>query len=82
MLKLRIRFTDGCAGVFLWLAGPFFASWLTPNLMEQASIWCFFSIAQIAIMLFIIREHLVKTWGRKPKPIEETKPAAKKTKAK
>jgi len=52
-------------GVFLWLAGPFIASYLTPNLMEQASIWCFFSIAQIAIMLFLIRETLVLKWGRK-----------------
>jgi len=51
-------------GVFLWLAGPFLASWITPNLMEQASIWCFFSIAQIAIMLFLIREQLLVNWGR------------------
>ena len=51
-------------GVFLWLAGPFIASIITPNLMEQASIWCFFSIAQITIMLFIIREQLVVGWGR------------------
>jgi len=32
--------------------------------MEQASIWCFFSIAQIAIMLFCIRETLIINWGR------------------
>jgi hypothetical protein len=38
-------------GIFLWLAGPFLASYITPNLMEQASIWCFFSIAQIGIMV-------------------------------
>mmetsp|Transcript_20185 Transcript_20185/g.34485 ORF Transcript_20185/g.34485 Transcript_20185/m.34485 type:complete len:307 (+) Transcript_20185:52-972(+) len=52
-------------GIFLWLAGPFLASYITPNLMEQASIWCFFSIAQIGIMLFIIRESLILNWGRK-----------------
>jgi len=40
-------------GIFLWLAGPYMASWITDNLMEQASIWCFFSIAQIAIMVRI-----------------------------
>jgi len=51
-------------GVFLWLAGPYLASWITPNLMEQASIWCFFSIAQIGIMLFLIREQLLLNWGR------------------
>eukprot|EP01130_Rhizamoeba_saxonica_P002301 TRINITY_DN12132_c0_g1_i1.p1 TRINITY_DN12132_c0_g1~~TRINITY_DN12132_c0_g1_i1.p1 ORF type:complete len:284 (+),score=49.69 TRINITY_DN12132_c0_g1_i1:55-906(+) len=51
-------------GVFLWLAGPYLASWITPNLMEQASIWCFFSIAQIGTMLFIIREQLLLHWGR------------------
>jgi len=50
-------------GVFLWLAGPFLASLITPNLMEQASIWCFFSIAQIGFMLFIIREQLILSWG-------------------
>jgi hypothetical protein len=48
-------------GVFLWLAGPYLASWISPNLMEQASIWCFFSIAQIGIMLFLIREQVCPT---------------------
>jgi len=51
-------------GIFLWMAGPYLASWITPNLMEQASIWCFFSIAQIGIMLFLIRETLILNWGR------------------
>lgn len=35
-------------GVFLWMSGPMLASFITDNLMEQASIWCFFSIAQIS----------------------------------
>jgi len=51
-------------GVFLFAFGPYLASWFTPHLMEQASIWCFFSIAQIAIMLFFIRETLIINWGR------------------
>jgi hypothetical protein len=51
-------------GLFLFIFGPYLASWITPNLMEQASIWCFFSIAQIAIMLFFIRETLIINWGR------------------
>jgi len=51
-------------GAFLFAFGPYMASWITPNLMEQASVWCFFSIAQIAIMLFCIRETLVINWVR------------------
>jgi len=51
-------------GIFLFVFGPYFASWISPNLMEQASIWCFFSIAQIAIMLFYIRETLIIHWGK------------------
>lgn len=34
------------------------------NLMEQASIWCFFSIAQIGFMLYVIRDVLILHWGR------------------
>jgi len=51
-------------GIFLFAFGPYLAGIITPNLMEQASIWCFFSIAQIAIMLFCIRETLIINWGR------------------
>lgn len=51
-------------GLFLFLFGPVMASMFSDNLMEQASIWCFFSIAQISIMLFLIRETLIINWGR------------------
>jgi len=51
-------------GTFLFVFGPYLAGIITPNLMEQASIWCFFSIAQIAIMLFCIRETLIINWGK------------------
>lgn len=51
-------------GCFLFLFGPVMASLISDNLMEQASIWCFFSIAQISIMLFLIRETLIINWGR------------------
>lgn len=51
-------------GIFLFVFGPYLAGLITPNLMEQASIWCFFSIAQISIMLFCIRETLIINWGR------------------
>lgn len=50
-------------GLFLFLTGPVLASFITNNLMEQASIWCFFSIAQISSMLFLIREVLILNWG-------------------
>jgi len=51
-------------GIFLFVFGPYLAGIITPNLMEQASIWCFFSIAQISIMLFFIRETLIINWGK------------------
>lgn len=51
-------------GAFLFLTGPVLAAWITPNLMEQASIWCFFSISQICSMLFLIRETLIIHWGK------------------
>jgi len=54
-------------GFFLWGFGPLLASFITPNLQEQASIWCFFSIAQIGIMLYVIREQLILGWGREKK---------------
>lgn len=46
-------------GLVLYLSGPFLASLFTSDMMEQASIWCFFSIAQITIMLYLIRETLI-----------------------
>jgi len=51
-------------GAFLFLFGPGMAALISDNLMEQASIWCFFSIAQISIMLFLIRETLIIHWGK------------------
>ena len=48
-------------GVFLFAFGPYLAGLISPNLMEQASIWCFFSIAQISIMLFMIRQSNIRT---------------------
>ena len=51
-------------GAFLFLTGPVLAAYITPNLMEQASIWCFFSISQICSMLFLIRETLIIHWGK------------------
>jgi hypothetical protein len=59
-------------GIFLWATGPYLASWITPNLQEQASIWCFFSICQIGIMLLVIREHLVIVWGKTKTSVHET----------
>jgi len=55
--------------IFLFLFGPYTASLITSNLMEQGSIWCFFSIAQIAIMLLFVRKQLVSDWGREHQPL-------------
>jgi len=41
-------------GLLLMITGPVLASWITPNLMEQGAIWCFFSITQISLMLLIL----------------------------
>lgn len=54
-------------GFVLWLTGPAMASLFTDNLFEQASIWCFFSIAQIAILLTAIRGKLLKDWAKDKK---------------
>ena len=57
-------------GLFLFFFGPVMAAIITSfsphphELMEQASIWCFFSLAQICIMLFLIRETLIINWGK------------------
>jgi hypothetical protein len=56
-------------GAFLWLTGPGFASMVSPNLHEQASIWCFVSIAQIFFMVFCIFNVFVST----PKPKKAAK---------
>lgn len=39
-------------GIFLFIFGPVTASLISDNLMEQASIWCFFSIAQVRSLLY------------------------------
>lgn len=51
-------------GCVLFFTGPALSAFITPNLMEQASIWCFFSIAQICTMLFGIREVLIVEYGK------------------
>jgi len=38
-------------GLFLLATGPVLAMLITPNLQEQASIWCFFSVAQLAVVV-------------------------------
>jgi len=64
-------------GCFLFLFGPVLASLFTSNLQEQASIWCFFSIAQISIMLFLIRETLIIHWGKNISVFDSKKVADK-----
>jgi hypothetical protein len=47
-------------GLFLFITGPYLSTFITDNLQEQASIWCFFSICQIGVMVFLIRDKLIK----------------------
>jgi hypothetical protein len=51
-------------GIVFFVSGPFLASLITENLMEQASVWCFFSIAQILALLFTVRGALITKWAR------------------
>lgn len=37
-------------GVLLFVTGPLLSTFITSNLQEQASIWCFFSIVQICVI--------------------------------
>lgn len=69
-------------GLVLYVTGPMAAAYISPNLLEQASIWCFFSIAQISIMLFLIRETLIVKWGKAGKSIDKINAAAKDSKKK
>jgi len=57
-------------GLFLLLTGPVLAAIITPNLHEQAAIWCFFSIMQVVLMLLVLRHRLVSRgeWGSGAKP--------------
>lgn len=41
-------------GIFLCASGPVLSTFITNNVMEQASIWCFISIAQICCMVFMV----------------------------
>ena len=61
-------------GIFLFITGPALAAYIAPNnLHEQASIWCFWSIAQISIMLFLIRETLIVQWGKNVSVLQGSK---------
>jgi len=42
--------------LFVIVSGPVLAGFITSNLMEQASIWCFLSIAQICLLHFTTRK--------------------------
>jgi hypothetical protein len=38
--------------IIFFITGPLLAAYITSNLMEQASIWCFFSIFQCALCFY------------------------------
>jgi hypothetical protein len=48
-------------GFILFATGPLLSSIITPNLYEQASIWCFFSIGQVCLAVFMLYTSLRKT---------------------
>jgi hypothetical protein len=48
--------------LILFLTGPFAAMLISSDPQEQGSIWCFFSVAQIAIPVFRTRKILLKEW--------------------
>ena len=43
----------------LFISGLILASYITPNLMERGTIWCFFSVIQILCFLFLVRGQLI-----------------------
>ena len=54
---------------FLYALGPGMAAVFTPNLHEQASIWCLFSMAQVhppTLHLSRLRTHLNSSSSRSP----------------
>jgi len=58
-------------GFVLFATGPLLSSFITPNLYEQASIWCFFSIGQVCLATITLYFTLRKTkkgdlWTYKP----------------
>jgi len=68
------------AGALLFATGPVVGDWLTPNKHESASIWCFFSIMQVVVLvlMIVIQRHLKGkwfTWGVEPTPSNKGKKA-------
>jgi hypothetical protein len=58
-------------GIVCYCTGPLFAAYLSPNLQEQASIWCLFSIAQIMLMLVRVYSGVRKNYPRGEKAIAQ-----------
>lgn len=52
---LLVNWLSVIPGVLLFLSGPYLSTWITDNLHEQASIWCFFSICQISLLVLYAR---------------------------
>jgi hypothetical protein len=47
-------------GLVLMATGPGLAAAITGNMNEQASIWCFFSMCQLGMMLFLAKARLAR----------------------
>jgi hypothetical protein len=48
------NFTNCIAGLILFVTGPILADSIAPNKHEAASIWCFFSIMQIVVLVMLL----------------------------
>ncbi|KAH3744240.1 DUF5765 domain-containing protein [Pelomyxa schiedti] len=58
-------------GFFLLMSGPVLASYITDNLQEQASIWCFMSVIQVAVMVFLISKNQIERKSPKEQSITD-----------
>ena len=43
--------------IIMFITGPLMSAYITSNLMEQSSIWCFFSIFQCAIVFYNVMKN-------------------------
>jgi hypothetical protein len=58
------NFTNKIAGVILFVTGPILGDYISANKHEAASIWCFFSIMQIVVLvaILVMQRHVRGKW--------------------
>ena len=70
------------SGLVLFATGPLLAWYITPNLYEQAAIWCFMSIGQIVLLVLMLQFRLGGDWTRVSKSPSGSPAAVSKPKPK